>query len=385
MVAPAQFVMAWGGNHFTPLLHMYEQRAHLTETSTNLLLGMYVFGLVPGLILAAALSDRHGRRRLMLIGVVTSIAGSIVLAAGFPSFALLCAGRVLAGVGVGVAMSVGSSWIKELSAPPYDTTGRTLTAGARRPALTLTLGFGLGAGVSGVLAQWGPIPTVLPYLVHITIGAAAIVPLLLAPETVNGHRTGPWWRDLHTPSVTNPRFLRVVVPTAPWIFATAGVAYALLPEMVQSRLGGDVLIFATVMCVLTLTAGALVQPLLPALNARTGGHALTAGMVAIIVGLAAAIVSAALRSPAIALVAGPFLGAGYGICMVAGLGEIQRIATAGDLAGMTGIFYSLSYLGFLLPTLVAALHSIGSYAVLLSALTVLCCLCTAVAARGTMS
>jgi MFS family permease len=380
LIAPAEFAVAWGGNHFTPLLHMYEQRGNYSETATNLLLGVYVFGLIPSLLLGAALSERYGRRRVLLIGLLTSLVGSAVLAAGFPSFSLLCAGRTLCGISVGVAMSVGTSWMKELSAPPYEYDGVTLTAGARRPALTLTLGFGIGAGVSGVLAQWGPIPTVLPYLVQITIGLLGIAPLLIAPETAGGARVR-LRHSLRMPSLRNRRFLRVVLPTAPWVFTTAGVAYALLPEIVAKQLGGDVLIFATALCVLTLGCGALVQPQVPRLNAATRGHALTVGMSVIIAGLLVAVASAALHSPAIALLAGPLLGCGYGIALVAGLGEVQRISGPAELAGMTGVFYSLTYLGFLLPTLVAALASVASYAVLLAAVTGLGCLCMVVAAR----
>jgi MFS family permease len=382
LIAPAQFAMAWGGNHFTPLLHMYEQRGNYSETATNLLLGVYVFGLIPSLLLAAALSERYGRRRVLLIGLLTSVGGSIVLAAGFPSFTLLCAGRMLSGISVGVAMSVGTSWMKELSAPPYEGDGFTLTAGARRPALTLTLGFGAGAGVSGVLAQWGPIPTVLPYLVQITIGLLGVAPLLIAPETAGGAEVH-LRHSLRMPSLRNPRFLRVVLPTAPWVFTTAGVAYALLPEIVAKQLGGDVLIYATALCVLTLGCGALIQPQVSRLNAATGGRALTVGMIVIVVGLLVATASAALRSPAVALVTGPLLGCGYGIALVAGLGEVQRISGHAELAGMTGVFYSLTYVGFLLPTLVAAFTSLASYTVLLAAVTVLGCLCTLVAERGT--
>ena len=38
--APTAFVLAWGGNHFTPLLHMYEQLGGYADWQANLLLGM---------------------------------------------------------------------------------------------------------------------------------------------------------------------------------------------------------------------------------------------------------------------------------------------------------------------------------------------------------
>ncbi|WP_197512631.1 MFS transporter [Tessaracoccus coleopterorum] len=208
-------MLAWGGNHFTRC-----------STSTRPSVTTPLAGQPPprdlrrradpGLLLLAPISDRHGRRPAMLAGVVASLLASVLLAAGLASFPLLCLGRVLAGVGVGAAMSVGSSWVKELSSAPFDTAaGRT--AGARRALLTLTAGFGIGAAVTGVLAQWGPAPSVTPYLVHgvLTLGSLAV--LLTCPESlpVGRRNPGPWWRDLRVPSAGHRRFMRLVVPAAP--------------------------------------------------------------------------------------------------------------------------------------------------------------------------
>jgi MFS family permease len=106
-VAPTGFVLAWGGNHFTPLLHVYETVGGYAPWQANLLLGMYVVGLVPGMLLAAGLSDRHGRRPIAIIGLLAAALASVLLAASMTDFVLLCVGRVLAGIGVGVGMSVG--------------------------------------------------------------------------------------------------------------------------------------------------------------------------------------------------------------------------------------------------------------------------------------
>ncbi|WP_420096489.1 MFS transporter, partial [Brevibacterium sediminis] len=94
MVAPAMFLLAWGGNHFTPLVHMYEEDGGYAIWQANLLLGMYVGGLIPGLLVASALSDRHGRKPVLIAGSLAAIAGSLGLGLGFDLFWLLCLGRV---------------------------------------------------------------------------------------------------------------------------------------------------------------------------------------------------------------------------------------------------------------------------------------------------
>src|SRR5262249_43928023 len=48
---------------------------------------------------------------------------------------------------------------------------------------------------------------------------------------------------------------------------------------------------------------------------------------------------------------GLVLGAAYGLLLVAGLLEVQRMAEDGGLAGLTAAFYVLTYLGFAAPYL----------------------------------
>ncbi|TFC38808.1 MFS transporter [Cryobacterium sp. TMT2-14] len=382
LAAPALFVMAWGGNHFTPLLHMYESLGHYSVVMTDLFLGFYVVGLVPGLLLAGALSDRYGRKPLTLAGVALGILASILLGLGFSSGIMLSAGRLLAGLSVAVAMAVGTAWLKELSSPPFDNqAGRT--AGARRPSLTLTVGFGLGAGVAGVLAQWGPMPTLSPYVVHIVLSLLVLPRLLRAPETVPRYRAHrPFWQDLAVPLAGHRRFVRVIIPSAPWVFGAAGIAYAIMPTLVQDQLGSLNLAYATLLTVVTLGTGALVQPQVARINRVTDGRALMVGMSVMLLGVGLSVATAIVLSPVLAFLTAVVLGAAYGVSIVAGLVEIQKISTVADLAGITGVYYSLTYIGFLLPVAFAWLNAVAGYPVLLSILFVVCALCLALVANG---
>ena len=167
---------AWGGNHYSPLLLMYRQIDGYSAVQVNLFFAFYILGLIPGFLVAGPFSDEHGRKKLVTVALVLGIVGSIILGLGGSSPIAMCLGRLVSGVSVAVAMVVGTSWIKELSQHDADPPTR-----ARRASLTLTAGFGLGAGVSGALAQWGPAPTLLPYAVQIALSLAAAAPLVRAP------------------------------------------------------------------------------------------------------------------------------------------------------------------------------------------------------------
>ncbi|HEX3788575.1 MAG TPA: MFS transporter [Pseudonocardiaceae bacterium] len=370
-VGLAMFCCGWGGNQFTPLLLMYRRIGGYSEVTVDAFLGAYVVGLVPGLLVAGSLSDRFGRKPLMIAGTICSLLASAVLAAGQLGPAPIFAGRFLTGIAVGIAMAVGTSWVKELSQPPFDLAADR-GSGARRAALTLTLGFGLGAGVAGVLAQWLPLPMILPYAVHVLIVLPAVFVLLRVPETRAGRPSARGLlADLRVPAVAHRRFLRVILPMAPWVFGAAGVAYAVAPQLVSAQLGADGLIYATVLTVLTLGAGVLVQPLARRLDSTSTARAIIIAMTLMAVGLVLSTTNAAVRSPWLGLVGAIVLGGAYGIAVVSGLLEIQRIARPDDLAGLTGVYYALCYLGFLLPTGLAALAPLASYTVMLGVVTVL--------------
>jgi hypothetical protein len=382
MVAPAVAIMAWGGNHFTPLLLMYRQIYGYSQVQADAFIAFYVVGLVPGFLLAGPLSDRHGRRPVLVFGVLLSVVASVVLAFGGGSIVWMCAGRLLAGVSVAVAMGAGTSWIEELSRAPYDSPAG-VSHGGKRSSLAITFGFGVGAGVSGALAQWGPSPTLLPYLVQIAIALPAALMLLRAPETrlPDGH-VRSLLGDLRIPRPARSRFLRVVFPSAPWVFTAAGLAYVVLPALVRGAVGTDEIAFATLLAVVTLGAGVGVQPLVPRLAAWAGQRQLVLALALACWGISLCALDSVLLSPLLAVPIALLLGAAYGICLASGLVEVQKMAGPDDLAGLTGIYCSLTYTGFLLPVLLAALASAVSYAVLLGALAVVCLACCVTVSRG---
>lgn len=378
LVAPALIVLGWGGNHFLPLMQYYRLVEGFSQLQVNILLGTYVLGIVPGFALSGAWSDRYGRRPVLLAGLVIGVLGSVVLASSSSSFTGLCIGRFVCGLSVAAGMVVGTSWIKELSIAE----GRS-TAGARRAAGMLTIGFGGGAGVGGALAQWGPWPAVLPYLVQIAACAVAVIVLLRAPET---RRFDPdatrLLGDLRVPRPARSAFLRVVLPLAPWVFAAPALSFAVGPSLVSDRLPGVTVGFATLVTVVTLGVGWVTQFFSGHLAKYLRGRMGLVGGSLIAVGALLLIPAASSHQVWIVLVAAPVFGAGYGLAMVFGLATTQALATPDDLAGITAVYYSLTYAGFLLPATLAALTSFAPMGVLLGATAAACALCTALAARG---
>lgn len=381
-VAIGAFCIGWGGNQFTPMLIEYEQYAGYTRVDVDVLLGAYVFGLIPGLLVAAALSNRHGRRPVMAVGLISSAVGSLIIAIGNVwGFPALLVGRMLCGLSVGIAMAVGSAWITELSRPPYDDVDDG--TGARRASIWLSLGLAVGPLCSGLLAQFAPLPLALTYIVQAVICVPALWMLkTVALETRTAGGSASIAASLRVPAASHGRFLRVVVPMAPWVFGSAGIAYAIVPALVSERIGQWALLYTSGLTVLTLVCGVLVQPIARRLDDHSSARAVVVSMVLMSLGVFAAVATAITQSPIAAVAVAMLLGSAYGIAIVSGLLEIQRIAEPDELAAISGIYYALAYVGFLLPAVLAGLARYVSYPAMLTAVGVLAAGSTAICAAS---
>ncbi len=83
-------------------------------------------------------------------------------------------------------------------------------------------------------------------------------------------------------------------------------------------------------------------------------------------GLALGAVTAGARDTWMLVPCAIVLGSAYGLCLVAGLVEIQRLADQGALARLTAAYYALTYLGFAAPYLLALGSHLASYSILLA-------------------
>jgi MFS family permease len=381
-------VVGWGTNQFTPMLLLYRTRLGFSPALVQATFALYAAGLIPGLLVAGPLSDRVGRRRVVLAALALSMAAGAVLIAGAHSAALLSAGRLLVGLASGSAFSTGAAWIKELSAPPYGTAPPG--AAARRTSVAMTLGFGLGPLAAGVLAQWGPAPAVLPYVPHLLLASGALALAARTPETVRpaparagsgppspAARTGTACAGGGAAGVRGlfqPRFVRVVLPLAPWVFVSATVAMAYAPGLASPQVPGFAIVFAALATVATALSGVAATPLARRVDRTGPARLLGAGLAVVIAGLVADAGATAVPGaarPVLVLAAAVVLGCSYGLCLIFGLGEVQRLARPAGLAAMTACFQAFAYAGYAAPYALSLLDRHATPSALLLAVAAL--------------
>jgi predicted MFS family arabinose efflux permease len=341
-VAAALFAVGWGANQFAAMLLVYRQEDGASSEAVTALFGAYALGLIPALLLVAPVSDRIGRRRVMRPVLALSVVATVVLLVGGDHLAVLLAGRLAAGVASGAAFAPGTAWVKELSTdgPPG--------TGARRATLALSAGFGSGPLVAGVLAQWLPAPTLLPYVPHLVLMVAVIAVAWDAPEPAmarsddGGARRSEVWAALRS-----RRFVLGVTLTAPWVFGAAATSFATIPTFVDIDVAPIAVTGA--LTGLTLWTGVAVQPI----GRRLGRPQtiIVVGLTAAAAGLVMGLLLATSGIEWLVLPAAVLLGTAYGLVLVGGLTTVESLAHPDDLGTLNAVFYSLTYVGFAAPLL----------------------------------
>jgi MFS family permease len=365
-IAFAMFAVGWGANQFAPMLIVYRHELKLTAGEVAGLFLVYALTLIPGLLIGGPASDRFGRRPVVWPFVALSPLATLLLVIEPRSLAMIAAGRALAGLCSGVVFGSATAWVQEVSAGEGTS--------ARRSALALTAGFGLGPVVAALLAQWAPSPLVTPYLPHLVIGVAAAAALgrvpgggpagARVPAGQNARRRWP------PAAVRTARFWLAVAPASPVVFGSVALAIVVLPEEVTSA-GSLSAGFAGLMTALSFAAGVAVQSFARRLrDMLTGASAgLACGAAGTAVGIAAVAGRSDQAGRVLAGVAAVLLGLAYGLCLVSGLRQAEHMAAPDERGAVIACYYALAYLGFAAPYLAAGLGAAAGKAGAFTALT----------------
>jgi MFS family permease len=93
-------LFALGTSLITPLIPLYQEELGFGDTVVTLFLGCYVITLVPSMLSLGQLSDRIGRKRVLLIAIATLALAQAILITE-PPLAGLLAARAIQGLATG--------------------------------------------------------------------------------------------------------------------------------------------------------------------------------------------------------------------------------------------------------------------------------------------
>jgi MFS family permease len=348
----------WAANHFAALMPVITDSQHLSTATIDAIFGIYALGLVPGLLVGGRASDALGRQTVAWSGSTIAVVGTVAMLLS-QHFDVLLAGRLIVGIGVGLAMSAGTAWASDLKGP----------VGAATAGAVLMAGFAVGPFVAGLIATAGPLGVRLSFGI-----AAAILVAAMLLATVAGQRTGLTGSAV-TQNSAQPasaqlsagRALSWALPLAPWVFASATLGFIAIPTRLHTGLAAPL---AAGTAALIVNGSSLLIQLL----ARARGWGPQSGTVAALLaalGYAATAAAPPSMTLALGLALLPILGCASGLSLRAGLIDLETSAPQQVRGALTGVFYVVTYIGFGLPLLLTAVGSAKLSATILAVMAVL--------------
>jgi MFS family permease len=336
----------------TPLWSMYAQRDRFSSLTVTIAFAVYALAVALSLFLIGHLSDTYGRRRVLMPALALEILAGVVFAVWSSLPALLVA-RVLSGLGIGAVTATAMAWISELG------------AGRRRAQIVATAanlgGLGLGALISGVLAQWTRPALVVPFAVFTVVMLLAWVALLAAPETRDRPSPRPRYRPqrVAVPAASRSRFFAAALG-AGIAFAVFGLLTSLAPSFLAGTLHQPSHVLAGAVTFAVFATAAVAQTLTAS---RTTHQLLTVAIPALLLGLGLLTIAVWLPSPSFGVfLAGDIVvGAGCGLMFKGAIGTVSELSSREHRAeALAGVFLAC-YLGLAIPVIgLGALTQIAS-------------------------
>jgi MFS family permease len=328
-------VMA-GANLASPLYAVYADDFGFSSLVLTLIFTTYAATLVPSLVLFGSLSDRLGRRPVLLGGMAAACV-ALLLFAFAGSVGWLFAARAFQGVAVGMISGTATAALVEAD------DGRNAKLPALLAALAQTVGSGLGPLIAGVLAQWAPAPKQLAYLVVLAATILTAVLTLGVPESVR--ESHERWRIQRprVPAEIRTDFARLGV-TGGLVWAALALQLSIVPSYASDLLSTRNLALLGALAALALAAST--AALLVSQRVSRDRRSLQAvGLVALAAGLLALAAAAPMHS-LLLLVAGALVsGAGHGLAFLNTQDELNDIAPASRRGEVTSAFIACIYLG----------------------------------------
>ncbi|GAA3725930.1 MFS transporter [Gordonia hankookensis] len=339
------FATGWGANHFASMIPVLKSDEGLATAVLDGAFGIYAIGLLPGLFGGGSLSDRVGRRPVVLTGAALAGIGNLMMI-GWHDQAGVLVGRLVVGLGAGLTISAGTAWAADLR-------GRS---GATLAGALLTTGFAIGPVITGLLAEFAPHPAELPFALSGIISLVmAAVGFVLTPTTPIRH-DHPLTEVDDADGRSVAAALSWSVPMALWVFSSVTVAVVVMAHRISDRYDGPWV--PGVAAALSLGSGVIVQFVVRRLGVGRMAGVVGAALAAI--GFTLSAVAGGHPSMAFFVVTAVVLGLAYGLCLRDGLMDVEAFAPRRSRGAVTGIFYVACYLGFGLPVLLTTIEpSVG--------------------------
>jgi hypothetical protein len=327
----------------SPLYRVYQAQFRFSATTLTAVFAVYVLVLLVTLLFFGSVSDYLGRLPVIITALVVSSAGCAVFLAAHGTGALFLA-RSLQGLATGLASGPLGAALIDLQP----------ARSQRAPLVTSafsTLGLGLGALITSALVQYAPAPTHLIWWALLAIFAAGILAVLAMAEPRSRR---PGVLASLRPRVAVPRQARATfagaVPCFVAVYALGGLYLSLGPSLAAQATGSPNLLWGGLVIFLLGGTGTAAVLVLRSISPRA---AMLAGCLFLLAGVAVTFGAIATTTSAAFLAGSAVAGVGFGLAFLGAFRMTTAFATPGQRAGLLAAIFTVAYLAFSVPALIA--------------------------------
>ncbi|MFD6532174.1 MFS transporter [Streptomyces sp. NPDC060184] len=315
----AVFVLS---NAATPLYVLWQRDIGFSKGTLTVVFAFYIVGLIGSLLVSGVVSDRVGRKPVLLPALGLALVACLVFATATGVAALIVA-RLLTGIAVGAVVSAGMAAVTDVAGADRKRTAALLASCA------MVFGAGLGPFLAGVLSETLPAPTVTVFAVEAALLAGAVVAVLRMPiRRPDPSPAGAWVRVPSVPRGNGRQLMLGIAVFAPGITATSFML-SLGPSLLSGLLGTTSRIVAGTMAFAMFLAATGVQF---AVQRLARPLVLTAGAVATATSMLVLIAAVHTASAPLLITSALLAGAGQGLGQLGGLSLLNAAVPPGRLA-----------------------------------------------------
>lgn len=331
-------ILMAGTNIPSPLYSIYQQQFSFSSGILTLIFSIYALVLIPSLLIFGQLSDQIGRKKVLFVGLLIAAVGSAIFAFE-DSLTWLFIARGLQGLSAGMMTGTATATLLELR--PHHRKTASLVA-----TIATAGGGAFGPILGGILAQYGPFPLVLPYIVHLILLIPGFIITLVMNETVKKGANRHW--RLQRPSVPSsilePFMIGSITAFAAW--SITALFMSLVPSYVSSLMGIHNLAITGGLVFLVLGVSTGAQITFKNLSQRT---AMISGLILLMIGLTGILFAVPSQSITLLIISTVIVGLGQGLAFMGSMHLINEVSPIGRRGDVISFFYVIIYLGVSLP------------------------------------
>lgn len=331
----------------SPLYPLYQDAWQLNAGEITLLYVVYMGSALSSLLFLGRISDQRGFVFVLRGGLVIVSIGVLFSAFAW-SYLSFMLSRVVIGVGSSLIVTSASIGLTKLNR------SKDLQRAAATTSLLIAFGFGLGPVIGGLIAQWAVYPLRTSYLPSVIMGLIAIYALFMLPA--KAHQPEPtaqskpqkdFWRpSLHIPVAQARAPFLLASGSAFAAFAMFSLFASLAPSFMHDMVPwhGPAVSGVSIGMILFMSSGFQLLTRRWPLK-----RSLLLGFMAFI--LSNMLLVANLQHASVLLFSCAVLSLafGHGLCLISGMGIVNRVALPESRSATTSSYLIIAYLGAIIP------------------------------------